>query len=233
MPPGPVKPGLHQNFPDVGKQLACSSSRPAQEVRMDVISSFTARFERTREEELSLEDYLAECKTQPAGLRHRGRAHAQGDRRAADGRHAQRPAPVAHLRQQGHQDLPGLRRVLRHGRLHRAGGVLLPPCGAGAGREEADPVPAGPGGRRQELDRRTAEAADAGRAVLRHQGLAGERVAAGPVRPGRGRADPGEGIRHPAPLPEPHPVALGRQAARGIRRRHPQVQGRQAPSRRS
>ena len=29
---------------------------------MDVISSFTARFERTREEELSLEDYLAECK---------------------------------------------------------------------------------------------------------------------------------------------------------------------------
>ncbi len=32
---------------------------------MDVISSFTARFERTREEELSLEDYLAECKRNP------------------------------------------------------------------------------------------------------------------------------------------------------------------------
>ena len=32
---------------------------------MDVISSFTARFERTREEELSLEEYLAECKRNP------------------------------------------------------------------------------------------------------------------------------------------------------------------------
>ena len=32
---------------------------------MDAISSFTARFERTREEELSLEDYLAECKKNP------------------------------------------------------------------------------------------------------------------------------------------------------------------------
>ena len=32
---------------------------------MDVIGNFTARFERTREEELSLEDYLAECKRNP------------------------------------------------------------------------------------------------------------------------------------------------------------------------
>jgi len=32
---------------------------------MDVISSFAARFERTREEELTLEEYLAECKRNP------------------------------------------------------------------------------------------------------------------------------------------------------------------------
>ena len=32
---------------------------------MDVISSFAARYERTREEEISLEDYLAECKRNP------------------------------------------------------------------------------------------------------------------------------------------------------------------------
>ncbi|MGM9427363.1 PrkA family serine protein kinase [Hydrogenophaga sp. MI9] len=32
---------------------------------MDVVSSFSARFERTREEEMSLEDYLAECKRNP------------------------------------------------------------------------------------------------------------------------------------------------------------------------
>jgi len=31
----------------------------------DVISSFTKRYERTREEELSLEDYLADCKRNP------------------------------------------------------------------------------------------------------------------------------------------------------------------------
>jgi serine protein kinase len=38
---------------------------PTQEVILDVISSFTARYERSREEELSLEDYLAECKRNP------------------------------------------------------------------------------------------------------------------------------------------------------------------------
>ena len=32
---------------------------------MDVISSYAARYERTREEEMSLEDYLAECKRNP------------------------------------------------------------------------------------------------------------------------------------------------------------------------
>ena len=32
---------------------------------MDIISSFAARYERTREEELSLEGYLAECKRNP------------------------------------------------------------------------------------------------------------------------------------------------------------------------
>ena len=35
------------------------------EARMDVISHFAARYERTREEEISLEDYLAECKRNP------------------------------------------------------------------------------------------------------------------------------------------------------------------------
>src|SRR6188474_2298842 len=39
--------------------------RIAQEISMDVISNFAARFERSREEELSIEDYLAECKKNP------------------------------------------------------------------------------------------------------------------------------------------------------------------------
>src|SRR5947199_8905341 len=37
----------------------------AQEISMDVISNFAARFERSREEELSIEEYLAECKRNP------------------------------------------------------------------------------------------------------------------------------------------------------------------------
>ena len=32
---------------------------------MDVISNFAARYERTREEEISIEDFLAECKRNP------------------------------------------------------------------------------------------------------------------------------------------------------------------------
>src|SRR3954449_6496369 len=39
--------------------------RIAQEISMDVISNFAARFERSREEELSIEEYLAECKRSP------------------------------------------------------------------------------------------------------------------------------------------------------------------------
>src|ERR1700712_923259 len=37
----------------------------AQEISMDVISNFAARFERSREEELTIEEYLAECKRNP------------------------------------------------------------------------------------------------------------------------------------------------------------------------
>ncbi len=166
---------------------------------------------------------------QPPGVCHGAGTHAQGHRRAAVDRHAQRPAHVAVVRQQGHQDLSRVRRVLRHGGRDRAGRLLLPPCGAGPGGKEADPLPAGPGGRRQELDRRAAEVADGAGAVLRDQGFAGQRIAAGPVQRDRGRRGPGERVRHPAPLPQPHHVAVGREAARGVRRRHPQVQGRQAP----
>jgi serine protein kinase len=54
--------------------------------------------------------------------------------------------------------------------------------------------------------------ADGEGAVLRHQGLAGARVAARAVRPRGGRRAAGEGLRHPAPLPEHHHVALGGQA---------------------
>ena len=42
-----------------GRKPPAAASSP-QEISMDVISNFAARFERSREEELSIEDYLAE-----------------------------------------------------------------------------------------------------------------------------------------------------------------------------
>jgi len=65
MEPGPGKPGLHQNFPDGDGTDPPDDVFLTQEVSMDVISSFAARYERTREEELSLEEYLDECKRNP------------------------------------------------------------------------------------------------------------------------------------------------------------------------
>ena len=196
---------------------------------MDVISSFTARFERSREEEMSLEDYLAECKRNPLAYATAAERmlKAIGEPKTVDTRNDSRLSRLfankvikvypAFAEFYGMED--AIEQVVS----------LLPPCGAGAGGKEADPLSARPGGRRQELDCRAAEAADAGRALLCHQGLAGQRIATRLVRHDRGRSDPGIRIRHPAPLPEPHPQPVGGEAARGIRRRHPQVQGRQAP----
>ena len=170
---------------------------------MDVISNFAARFERSREEELSLEDYLAECKRNPLAYATAAERmlKAIGEPEMVDTRNDPRLSRLfankvikiypAFAEFYGMED--AIEQVVS----------LLPPRGAGPGGEEADPLPARPGRRRQELDRRAAEAADGARAVLRDQGLAGERVAARPVRPDRGRPDAREGVRHSAPLPAP------------------------------
>ena len=155
---------------------------------MDVVRNFLARYERTREEELSLEEYLDLCKRDPLAYATAAERMLKAIGEPRDGRHAQRPAAVAHLRQQGHQaSIPAFAEFYGMEDADRAGRVLLPPRRAGAGRKEADPLPARPGRRRQELDRRAPEAADGAGAVLRDQGFAGERVAAGPVRHRRGR----------------------------------------------
>src|SRR5574343_1083145 len=52
-----------------GPRSACGHASPlpmqTQEVSMDVISHFAARYERSKVEELTLEEYLAECKRSP------------------------------------------------------------------------------------------------------------------------------------------------------------------------
>ena len=197
---------------------------------MDVISSFAARYERTREEELTLEEYLAECKRNRLAYATAAERmlEAIGAPQTIDTRSDPRLSRLfankviklypAFAEFYGMED--AIEQVVSYFR-HAAQGL-----------EEKKQILylLGPGRRRQELDRRAAQAAHGAGAVLRHQGLAGERVAARPVRRRRGRRHPREGIRHPAALPQPHPVAVGGQAARGVRRRHPQVQGREALS---
>jgi hypothetical protein len=163
---------------------------------MDVISNFAARFERSREEELSIEDYLAECKRNPLAYATAAERmfKAIGEPTMVDTRNDVRLSRLfankvikiypAFAEFYGMED--AIEQVVSYFRhAPRARG------------EEADPLPARPGRRRQELDRRAPQAADGARAVLRDQGLAGERVAARPVRPDRGRAAAREGIRHP------------------------------------
>ena len=149
---------------------------------MDVISSFTARFERSREEEISLEDYLAECKRNPLAYATAAERmlKAIGEPKTVDTRNDPRLSRIfankvikvypAFAEFYGMED--AIEQVVCYFR-HAAQGLeekkqilyLLGPVGGG-----------------KSSHRRAAEAADAGRAVLRDQGLAGERVAAGPVR---------------------------------------------------
>ena len=192
-----------------------------------IFGLYSRLYENRREVEYSLEDYLRACSDDASFYAGRGRAPAEGDRRAGDGRYQPGPAPRPDLHEPDDQDLSGLRRFLRHGRDDRADRRLLPPRRAGARRAQAGALPAGPGRRRQIVAGRAAEAADGERADLRAEGRQRDqpdlREPARPVRPGHdGRRDR-EALRHPAPAPDRHDLAVGGQAARGIRRRHHQV----------
>ena len=81
--------------------------------------------------------------------------------------------------------------------------ALLPPCRAGPGGEasRSSTCSARSAAARSSIAERLKQLMEQ-RAVLRDQGLAGERVAARPVRRrSEDGADAREGIRHPAPLP--------------------------------
>src|SRR3954447_11375090 len=58
-------PRAPSELPRTTKAMSLRRLLAAQEISMDVISNFAARFERSREEELSIEEYLAECKRNP------------------------------------------------------------------------------------------------------------------------------------------------------------------------
>ena len=77
--------------------------------------------------------------------------------------------------------------------------------GPGPGREETDPLPAGP--RRAAVNPRwqKTQVPDAESPYLSHQGT-GQRDHPFACSTSKRMADPGERIRHPAPLPEAHHV---------------------------
>ena len=127
---------------------------------MDAISSFAARFERSREEEMSVEDYLAECKRNPLAYATAAERmlKAIGEPKAIDTRNDPRLSRIfankvikvypAFAEFYGMED--AIEQVVSYFR-HAAQGLE---------EKEADPLPAGPGRWWQEQHRRTAEAAD-------------------------------------------------------------------------
>ena len=191
------------------------------------------RFTRSAaQEEMSLQQYLLACREDKS-------MYATAPERMVDaigeptlGRHQQGRAARPHFREPDDQDLSRLRRFLRHGGHDRADRRLFPLCRPGARGAQADPLSARPRRRRQIVAGRAAEEADGAAADLHAEGRRpdqpGLRIAARPV-PSRPHGRPAGGqIRHCAAPAERPDLALGGQAARRIRRRHLEIQRRQA-----
>ena len=173
-------PGAEWNRPGISAfRLICLMGMTTMTT---LLEEFRSNYSATQDEEMRLEDYLELCKRDPSAYATAAERMLAGHRRARARRHPQRSASRPDLRQPRHPALPGVPRVLRHGGRDRADRRLLQARRAGARREEADPLSAGTGRRRQVLDRRAPEGGDGVASDLRDQGFAGQRVAARPVR---------------------------------------------------
>jgi serine protein kinase len=189
---------------------------------MDVISNLKARYERLREEEMSLEDYLAECKRNPLAYATAAERmlKAIGEPTSTDTRNDPRLSRLfankviktypAFAEFYGMED--AIEQVVSYFR-HAAQGLeekkqilyLLGPVGGG----------------KSSIAERLKQLMQ----EVPFYALKGSPVNESPL----GLFDPVEDgaileqrIRHPAPLPQPHPQPLGREAAGRVRRRHPQ-----------
>jgi hypothetical protein len=156
--------------------------RIAQEISMDVISNFAARFERSREEELSIEEYLAECRRNPVAYATAAERMLKAIGEPKMVGHAERPAPLRIFANKVIKIYPAFAEFYGMEDAIEQVVSYFRHAAQGPRREEADPLSARPGRRRQELDRRAPEDADGAGAVLRDQGIAGERVAARALR---------------------------------------------------
>ena len=136
---------------------------------MDIYSSFATRFEKTREHELSLEEYLADCKRQSRGLCHSWRTHvtAIGEPNQIDTRNDPRMSRMfANKVIKVYPAFPEFYGMeTRSSRWSRTSGT-----GAGARRKRSRSCICWARWAAEELDRRTAEDTDGTGAVLRDQG---------------------------------------------------------------
>ena len=168
---------------------------------MDVISNFAARYERTREEILSLQEYLEICKREPMAYATAAERMLTRDRRTelVDTRNDPRLSRIFANKvikiYPAFREFYGMEEVIEQ--------VVSYFRHAAQGLEEKKQILylLGPVGGGKIVDRRASQAADGARAVLCDQGFAGQRIAARSVRRRRRRPDPRRGIRHPAPLP--------------------------------
>ena len=197
---------------------------------MSIFERYQARYESSREEVMGLDEYLSLCKADPttyAGPAER-LLKAIGEPELVDTRNHPRLSRIFQnkvlRRYPAFSEFYGMEESIEHLVSY------LKHAAQGSGGEEADPLPAWSRGRRQVVPGREAEGTDADRTLLRHRGLAGVRVAAGAVLRRGGRANPGGGLRHSAPLPEHDHVTLGGEAAAGVQRGHHPVPRGQAPS---
>ncbi len=146
---------------------------------MDVISHFAARFERSTEEELSLEEYLAECKRNPLAYATAAERmlKAIGEPQMMDTRNDSRLSRHLRRTRSSRSTPPSPSSTAWRTRSSRSSSYFRH---AAQGLEEKKQIllSAGPGGRRQELDRRAPQALMEQVPFYAHQGLAGERDAA-------------------------------------------------------
>ena len=195
---------------------------------MDVISNFAARYERTREEVLSLQEYLEICKREPMAYATAAERMLQaiGEPELVDTRNDPRLSRI--FANKVIKIYPAFREF--YGMEDAIEQVVSYFRHAAQGLEEKKQILylLGPvGGGKSSIAERLKQLME----QVPFYSIKGSPVNESPLGlfdADRRRRDPREGIRHPAPLPAAHPVALGREAARGVRRRHPPVPDRQA-----
>ena len=200
-------------FGETGSGTA--TPRGAHDTRAGVLDRFRARFESGMQEEYSLTEYLELCRNNPAVYATAAERMLMAIGEPELRRHPQRPAPLAHLRQPDHRAYPAFREF--YGMEEAIEQIVAFFKHAAQGLEERKQILylLGPvGGGKSSLAERL-KAVMEQMPVLRAQGLAGQRVAARPVR-ARARTAPSLEDEYGIPRRylNRHHVAVGGQAPR-------------------